>query len=200
MNFQFTIEQNPLEIQFDAESINEGLKVLLDNESEISRAFDQFSGDSDDESDEQDSGDDKPKKRRRRTKAQKAADDAAEAAAPPVPIEPVEPVTASAPPPVPVPSDGTVAPEIAIPPALQRTAAPPPPPEPVAAPVETLGAKVIDYLKKRAVDDAAKTKWAEWLAASDIVVKGATFDESLAVLQFTDDDKIAPIATALGVQ
>lgn len=60
--------------------------------------------------------------------------------------------------------------------------------------------KVIAELKKRAAaagDNGASL--VTWLVQGGVVVNGATWDESIAVLQFQTDDKLAPIATALGV-
>ena len=40
---------------------------------------------------------------------------------------------------------------------------------------------------------------ADWLATSGITVKGATFAEAVTVLRLQADEKLGPIATALGV-
>jgi hypothetical protein len=59
---------------------------------------------------------------------------------------------------------------------------------------------VIADLDKRAAGAAdGGHALADWLASNGIVVKGATFAEAKAVLQFTGDDKLAGIAQALGL-
>lgn len=128
------------------------------------------------------------------------------------------PVTASSPAPLPVPGtpaapaavDQTPNAKTGVPAFLDRTApppspaapaAPPPPPAPPPAPpVSRLCDAVIANLKQRksvTADNGAAL--VTWLAQTGLVVNGASFDEAMAVLQFTDDAKLAPIAAALGV-
>lgn len=127
-----------------------------------------------------------------------------------------DPAGASAPDPVTIP--GTEAPPTApataddgIPEALRRTAppaaavAPPPlpvaPPAPPAAPpTGVLAGKIAAELDKRAVGapDGGQAL-ADWLATSGITVKGATYAEATTVLRLQPDEKLAPIAAALGV-
>lgn len=89
-------------------------------------------------------------------------------------------------------------------------AAPPPPMPPAAAPsvvpaaappVSTLAPKIIENLKARAVDDINKNALVEWLAGPGIalVVKGATFDEAMAVIGITADDKLSGLLAPLGI-
>lgn len=124
-----------------------------------------------------------------------------------------EPVTAVAPPPAPIP-DAPAA-DSGIPPFLDRTAAAvaPPPPAPVAPPpapsapvipasppVGVLAGKVVAELKKRAegaVDQGAGL--VAWLAGAGMCVPGATFQEACDCVMFLSDEKLGPVANALGV-
>jgi hypothetical protein len=201
MTFKFTVNQNPLTIEFDAESIAEGAKVLIDNSGELARLYGEFRPGADSATEES-----APKTR----KSRKGQPDATTAVAPaPIPVPgaiPAPPAAVPPAPPTPAPANnGTDG--LEIPPFLKRDAAAPPPPPPApAAPVPPpaaarLADKVIANLKKRAAGAAdGGQQLADWLAQYNIVVKGATFDEALAVIQFFDDNKIADVAKALEVQ
>jgi hypothetical protein len=120
----------------------------------------------------------------------------------------------NAPPPVPV--GGATAPDTTpgtngIPAFLDRTketaaAAPPappvapPPPTPPVPPAGVLAAKIIPHMEGVAAqqNDGGKA-WVDWLASSGIVVAGATFDEAMKVIRMQSDEKLAPIASALGI-
>lgn len=101
---------------------------------------------------------------------------------------------------------------------LKRTAdAPPPPPPlpapaapPVAPPAATpafiLGGKVADVIAKKTAESVDKgAALLAWLMAPNcaggFIAPGTTptIDEVIAVLRFTDDDKVKPIAGALQV-
>lgn len=91
------------------------------------------------------------------------------------------------------------------------TMAPPPPPAPAAPapaapapapkpPVGTLAPKIVAELRGRATGSADGGKGlVDWLAGAALVVPNATFDEAMECLQFLDDAKLGPVATALGV-
>jgi hypothetical protein len=126
-----------------------------------------------------------------------------------------DPSTANAPAPLVIP--GADAPPIApaaagilddgIPEALRRTAAapvtppPPAPPAPPAAPpTGILAGKITAELDKRATGAAdGGQALADWLATSGITIKGATYAEAVTMLRLQADEKLGPIAQALGV-
>lgn len=228
MPFKFTVNKNPLSIEFETESIVEGLTILLDGKNELARAFDEFSGNVGDT--DAPAATDGKQTRTRRTKAQIVADKAREEAeatqpAAPAPVTaPPAPPTATAPAPLPVPGVATAGDDnMKIPTFLDRnaTAAPaaqaaqatppatpvppvataPTPPAPPAAPVRTLADKVVENLKKRAATapDGGKSL-AEWCANAGLVTTGATFEETLAVVQFCSDAQLGPAAKALQVE
>jgi hypothetical protein len=173
------------------------------------------------EAPEQSEAQDGKPKRVRRTKAQIAADEAAEAAAKASP----PPVVATAPAPMPVPGTATPPPLAGAPapglnapafvgtsspvdtnvtgiPAIldrkQNGLAPPPPPappSPPAPPVCNLGRKVADNLKAR----GESPELLAWVVGTGICQPGSKWDEALGVFLFTSDDKVAPIANALGL-
>ena len=138
-----------------------------------------------------------------------------------------DPATAVAPAPIPVPDAAPVAPAApvdtapnanGIPAFLDRAAAPAAPPAPAAPvatmapppppgapaapkpPVGTLAPKIVAELRTRATgtpDGGAGL--VAWLAGAALVVPNATFEEALECLQFLTDEKLAPVATALGI-
>ena len=69
------------------------------------------------------------------------------------------------------------------------------------APSFVLAGKVVEELKKRAAESPDGGKYlADWIADTfKLIGKGASFDEAVAVVQFVDDAKIAPVATALQI-
>lgn len=92
-----------------------------------------------------------------------------------------------------------------IPAFLDRTqqAAPPPPPAPPPAPVAPSGilaGKIIANLdqRKAASPDNGKSL-ADWLGQCGLTQPGASYDEAIAVVRMTTDDKLQAIATNLGV-
>lgn len=237
MTFKFTVKQNPLEIEFEAGSIGEGLAILSSSTTELGQFFAtaaalQQSGAESAPGAEittvvtNGATDGGKAPRKRRSNAEIAADNARIAAAnapPPAPVPgaaPPAPPTGAAPsppappPPAPAPVDHAGGENGGVPAFLNRTApaaataAAPPPPPPAApptppaaaAPAITLAPKVIAECKRRATGSVDGGKaLAEWLAKSGVVVQGASFDEALAVLQFHDDAKMAPIAAALSI-
>lgn len=209
MLFKFTIKQNPIEISYEADSIDEGIDTVISARASMTRlgaaGFVQPSVTTIEETAATPESAEKAK-RHRRTKEQIAADEAAaKAAAAPPPIPVPAPPLASPAPSVPVPQLAGPAPSVlgpenagGIPAGLVRTA--PPPPPPAAPPVQRLCDRIIANLKQRAAaspDSGASL--INWLVQSGIATAGATFDEAMAVLQFQTDVQLAPIATALGV-
>jgi hypothetical protein len=128
-----------------------------------------------------------------------------------------DPSTANAPEPVAIPGVNAAAAPLApiddgIPEALRRTADPiapvAPPPSlptsitapPAAPPTGVLAGKIAAELDKRATGAAdGGQALADWLATSGITVKGATYAEAVTVLRLQADEKLGPIAAALGV-
>lgn len=136
-----------------------------------------------------------------------------------------DPAAAQAPPPAPIP--GAAAPPApaapvntaenanGLPAFLDRTtaAAPPPPPllpaappaappvAPAAPPVSgPVGAKIIEIITAKTAGAAdGGQSYADWLATAGVTIKGATLAEALSVLRMTTDEKLAGVATALGV-
>lgn len=124
-------------------------------------------------------------------------------------------VEAVAPPPIPVPTQEAPPPappapvDTGIPAFLDRTVAvaPPPPmvapPVPVAPaspPIGVLAAKVAAEVKRRgegAADQGAGL--VDWLAKAGLCVPGATFQEAVDCVSFLSDEKLGPVANALGV-
>lgn len=105
--------------------------------------------------------------------------------------------------PAPIAIPGAEAPPIApeAPTAIAPPPAPPAPPAaPAAPPTGIVAGKIIAELEKRATCAADLGQGlADWLATSGITVKGATFSEAVTVLRLQGDEKLGPIATALGV-
>jgi hypothetical protein len=88
-------------------------------------------------------------------------------------------------------------------PAMAAAAPPPPPPPPPAPPVPpsgVLAGKIIPHMEDIASKspDGGKA-WVDWLATSGIVVAGATFEEAMKVIRMQSDDKLKPVADALGI-
>lgn len=127
-----------------------------------------------------------------------------------------ETIPPNAPPPIPVGAAPDMTPNAnGIPAALDRAnpnavanqaAPPPPPPAPPAPPAPpvppsgVLAGKIIPHMEDiaKASPDGGK-QWVDWLAASNIVVAGATFEEAMKVIRMQSDEKLAPIASALGI-
>lgn len=122
-----------------------------------------------------------------------------------------DPTIATAPDPVTIPgveapptaSVNTAPGDSGIPAFLDRTIAPPPPAPPVppaAPPTGVLASKIAAELDRRATGapDGGQAL-ADWLATSGITVKGATYAEAVTVLRLQADEKLGPIARALGV-
>ena len=162
-----------------------------------------------------------PKKRGRKSKNQP---DPAPAVAPPpapvpgatVPAAPAAPAAPTAPAAPPAPVDTTpnangipafldraaAPPAPAAPVAPVATMAPPPPPAPIVAapPVGTLAPKIVAELRTRATGSPdGGAGLVAWLAGAALVVPNATFEEAMECLQFLDDAKLGPAATALGI-
>ena len=147
-----------------------------------------------------------PKKRGRKSKNQ--PDPATAVAPPPAPV-PDAPSAPAAPAPVDTTPNANGIPAFLdrapAPPAPAATTAPvatmaPPPPPAPKPPVGTLAPKIVAELRTRATgtpDGGAGL--VAWLAGAALVVPNATFEEALECLQFLTDEKLAPVATALGI-
>lgn len=217
MPFTVKLMRSPLAVEFEVGSIEEGLGILQDGKDKF-RELLEFSselGGSADEpvttgivanegtaSEAAPAG--KPGRKPR------AAKDAATAVAPaPIPV----PGDAPPAPPAPAAPVDTTPNANGVPAFLDRTAAaaPPPPPllpsappvAPVAAtPAFILGNKIADDLQKRLDGSADKGAALQaWLMphVTAITVPTATIDEVVAVIRFTADDKVAHLATPLGI-
>lgn len=226
MLFRFTVTQNPLSFEFEAGSIAEGLATIESEGTAVNQFFALAAGLSrtDETPAEPAVAITTTDKRKRRTKAEMAAD-AAKVAAASAPAPAPTPDAPPAPPPLagPAPSvapPASVAPaappvssvpvNVDIPPFLDRTVAPPAPPTPPAPPAPPaappgasgLASKVIAELKKRAAGAAdGGQSLSDWLhnPCGIVGIAGAPFDEALAVVQFTPDEKLTPVATALQI-
>lgn len=105
------------------------------------------------------------------------------------------------------PPTAPVAPEtphpLDIPEALRRPAAvaPPPPAPPAPPPTGILAGKIIAEMERKGVPTAPDggQSFADWLATSGIIVKGATYPEAVIALRLQPDEKLGQIAQALGV-
>jgi hypothetical protein len=166
-----------------------------------------------------------PARRGRRSKAEIAAAEAAAAAAaaqptpapPPLPVAPPMPVV---PPATPVPNPGTGQDGMGVPDFLKRTADPvpnvaasntdaPPPapiPPPVAPPAPTppvlvLGPKIADRLAASKPGPADSASWLTYLFNLGVIpnAEKTTFDEAVAVVRHTADEKLQAVASHLGV-
>lgn len=186
------ITQTPITVEFEAGSLGEAVSILQDSAASLN-AVGKIAISMTSDVDSQQSGTQPAPAKRGRKPAEAAA---------PAPIAPPTP-----------PVSGVEIPEF-----LKRdannqvpaTSAPPPPPlpnaPPIAPPTATppvgqLAGKVIDDLEKRKAASADAGKGlADWLAQNGVVVSGATYDESIAVLRLTSDDKLVAIAGALGIQ
>lgn len=218
MELKVKIARAPLTLEFEAGSLEEAVGIIQDSKDKFIEALDlavemggspEGSGETPAATAEQPA----PTGRGRGRKAKNQPD----------------PTTATAPAPAPVPAAAPTPPLVTtenangVPAFLDRknpdavvnqppaaAAAPPPPMPPAAAPsvvpaaappVSTLAPKIIENLKARAVDDINKNALVEWLAGPGIalVVKGATFDEAMAVIGMTADDKLSGLLAPLGI-
>lgn len=210
MPFTVKLMRSPLAVEFEVGSIEEGLGILQDSKDKFRDLLEfssELGGGQDDAvtttiaaapGSDGAAGEAAPKRGRGKGKA------AAEAVAPA---------------PIPVPGAGAPAAPVdatpnanGIPAFLDRTAAAPPPPPllpaapPVAPPAATpqfiLGNKIADDLQKRLDGSADKGAALQaWLMphVTAITVPTATIDEVVAVIRFTADDKVAHLATPLGI-
>lgn len=193
MTITVKIQRNPLSVEFEVGSPSEAIGILEEHRTEWLELL-AFSSALDEES--------------------AAAGEANQInAAVPAAPEPTrrgrkpKSVTASAPPPMPIPTAPEAAappvPDGGIPPFLKREAAPAAPVAPAAAPPPppvpngVMAGKIIAALDARATDDANKKALADWLASAGVVMSGATYDECVAVIRMTTDDKLGPVAAAL---
>jgi hypothetical protein len=85
-------------------------------------------------------------------------------------------------------------------PAIAPPPAPPAPPSPPVPPAGVLAAKIIPHMEDIASKspDGGKA-WVDWLAQSEIVVPGATFEEAMKVIRMKSDEVLKPIADALKI-
>lgn len=208
MPFTVKLMRSPLAVEFEVGSIEEGLGILQDSKDKF-RELLEFSSELGGGQDDAVTttiaaapGSETPEAPAKRTRGKGKA--AAEAVAP-API----PVPGAAAPAAPVDATPNAN---GIPKFLDRTtAAAPPPPllpsaPPVAPPAATpafiLGNKIADDLQKRLDGSADKGEVLRtWLMphVTAITVPTATIDEVIAVMRFTADDKVAHLATPLGI-
>lgn len=213
MAFKVTVKLPPIAVEFDAGSLAEAHSILSAENTALQALFADFSGDALGGAANETStaavtteaAATAPKTRGRPKKNQ--PDPSTATAPPPAPVPAAAPPVGTDPVTAPPPADGGIPPFLARNPAPAAPApavAPPPPPAaspPIAPPASRLAAPIIADLKNRANGAADKGQSvADWVATTGLVVKGATFDETIAVLQFQTDDKLQPLATALGVQ
>lgn len=79
---------------------------------------------------------------------------------------------------------------------------PPAPPTPPVPPAGVLAAKIIPFMEGIATGTpGADQQWLDWLASPgvELVVQGATFAEAMKCLRMLSDDKLKPVADALGI-
>jgi hypothetical protein len=197
MSFRIIVKQNPGQVEFEVGSVEEAIGILQDKNTSLTNLMTEFSKLP---AEGAQGGGESPAIERKPRKPRNANQPDSTSAQAPAPIPPPAPGAAAPP-----PSDG-----LKIPPFLDRNAqqpaplAPPAPPAPAPtpapAPVVKLSDKVIANLKTRAEASPDKgAALAQWLVDSKIVVAGATFVEACAVLQFSKDEQLTPIAAALGV-
>lgn len=217
MPFTVKLMRNPIGVEFEVGSVPEALGILQDNKDkflELLAFAGELGGNGDDavtttltptggETAAEPAGS-KPGRKK------KNQPDATTATAPaPLPVP-----GAAAPPAPPVPVD-TTAGDNGIPKFLDRTApaaaAPPPPPllptappvAPAAAPAFILGNKIADDLQKRLDGSADKgdalRAWLMPHVTAFVALPTATIDEVIAVIRFTEDVKVAHLATPLGI-
>lgn len=222
MPFRLKLSRHPLAIEFDAPTVADAISIMSQNGQELTELFGIAAGLT--AAPEAAQVDEQPvaetaeaaapatgKRRGRPAKNATAAPvDSAEA-------PPPAPIVANAPPPIPVPPVATqpAAPPDTTPNAngipnfLDRTAPPPVPPAvappivPPAAPAPgVLAQKVAADLKRRAAGSADGGKaLVAWLASPQIalVVSSASFDEAIAVITMTTDEKLATVAGLLQI-
>lgn len=219
MNFKFVVNKDPVAVEFESETIAEGVAILADNSNELGRLFDVLKNGSGGA--EGEAAPPAPARRGRRSKNQ--PDPVAAAAPAPVPVPapaPAAPVPTPAAPVAPATDQppeipgflkrsasgaagaagAASAPAPAAPAATAAAPVPAPPPAAPAAvpPAERLSDKVIAEIKRRKGDGDGQD-YANWLADYRIVAAGTTFDEAVAVLQFTSEADLAPVAKALEI-
>lgn len=195
MTFRITLERLPLRLDFEVGSVAEGVAILQEQDSQLRQLVsiaDDMAGNAEGTPTEAPATGAEPAKRGRKPKASQP-DPSTATAPPPLAVPPV-----AAPPVAPV--DTSPAADGGIPPFLQRAAAPPPPPPAPPAPSGILAGKVIANLdqRKTATPDGGKGL-ADWLAQCGLVQAGASYDEAVAVVRMTADDKLVAIAGQLGV-
>lgn len=217
MTFKLTVKFDPVGIEFEAGSLAEAHAILTSERKALDEIFADFGG----HGAEGEAADPAPAaggaepgkpKRTRRTKAEMEAANAAPPA-PPVAVAPPTvpaPPVAVAPPPIPVPTapgtgnsntEGLEVPAYLKPAAPPAAVAPPPPPVPPSSPPAASATKdaVVAELRKRG------PAIVEWLSNPDwqggaFVTKGASFDEAITAMTFIPDDRLAPLAAALGIK
>lgn len=193
MTFRITLERLPLRLDFEVGSVAEGVAILQEQDSQLRQLVtiaDEMAGNTE----QAEAATTEPAKRGRKPKANQP-DPSTATAPPPLAVPPVAPSLA-------IPADGGI-PEFLR---NQAPAAPPPPPAPPAPPVAVappsgiLAGKVIANLDQRKAASADGGKvLADWLAQCGLTQAGASYDEAIAVVRMTADDKLAAIAGQLGV-
>jgi len=220
MSTPYTVTVSPrgVEVSFEVGSLGEAVEILSNNESTMASLVAIAVGGAGVVATGE--GESTGNKRSRKPKNQP---DPATAQAPaPAPVPSAPPVAPAAPaapppaPPIPAPAvqgqDGLTVPAFLdrSNPAAVANQAPPPPPLPSAPPVAPpaptpafiLGGKVADDLEKRKAGSAdSGAALHTWLmaASAGAILPGASLDEAIQVMRFTDDDKVRPIAQALGI-
>lgn len=200
MTFTVKIALQPFEVAFEAGSIAEAVAILQEPDNELAKLAALATGGEEEVTPTTAAPAPEKAKRGRKSKT------AVEAVAPaPIPVPDAAPPA----PPVPAPAPVTGNDPGPIPPFLDRNAAPvavapPPPPAPPAAPVSppagVLAAKVAAELHRRGDGAADQGKGlVDWLAGAGLCVPGASFQEACDCVMFLSDEKLGPVATALGI-
>lgn len=208
MTMTFTFARAPLSISFEVGSLAEGIAALQEQETALRTIItmaDSLNTAPASATAEEQTGDaakDKPAGRGRgrpSTKDKNQPDPSTAQAPAPMPVGETVPPTA----PVDTTPNANGVPAFldrqSAPPPPVPSAPPPPPPAPVIPPSGILAGKIIADLDKRATDDANKKALADWIAAHQIVKAGATYDDAIGAIRLMADDKLAQLASGLGI-
>jgi hypothetical protein len=210
MDFKWKLSRPGIELEFETGSISEAIGMLEEEGTKIAEVFGFTMGSSS-----------------QAQSSTALATGTVEAETAKAPRKPRAAPAAVAPAPMPVPAAATTLPPNALNaaptapteaddgiPAALRRAPPPPlvaapplaPPLPLAPtppPVGLLGPKVVEALNalkaNASATDPTGQQLADWLHASGLTIKGATYDEATRVVLMTSDEKLGAIATALKV-
>lgn len=210
MPLTFIVKPNVLEIQYEAETVEEGLAIYNSEAMRKARAEIGESDPAEAPATQAATGAEPPKKRGRKPKNQPAPETAtapapmpvtAPVAPPPAPVAPPAPAAVAPPPAPPAPPPVAVSPTDTIPAFLNRTAPPAPPaPAAPAAPKFELGNKIKAHIVDQAGDDEhAQKEWTRWLVGAGLVIEVASFKEALDCVALTPDAALKETAEALGL-